>query len=374
MADDHSSHSAVGEALRWTAATPSRAWRAFAQAPPGHRRLYFGRPSSAGSALLHRVVIVLGLFVAVIVAFAADRDGLRDAFDDHVSFTDVVYFAFITITTVGYGDIVPVTTGARLIDAFFVTPIRLFVWAIFLGTAYQFVAQRLIEDFRMRMRQAGLKDHIVICGYGLGGRSAAAELVRRGEAPAGIVVIDLAEDALLDAAEAGMVGLRGDATRESILKDANIGVARTAIISLGRDDTTVLCTLTMRSVAPQLRIVAMVKDVDNETLVQRGGASSTICPSAVSGVLMANSVSSSRVAHYVYDMLTIDGSVMMQERPAREADIGRTPLELADGVALRVHRGDAVLGFWEPDARIRAGDRLIIVVPRAGTVRSRYVP
>lgn len=332
----------------------------------GGRRLYYGKPSSARQSLLRRLALVAILFGAVILVFAIDRDGLRDSLDDNVSFADVIYFAFVTITTVGYGDIVPVTTTARLIDALFVTPVRLFVWAIFLGTAYQFVAQRIIEDFRMRLRQSRLSDHIVICGYGLSGRSAAGELIRRGENPAHIVIIDQDENALLEAADAGMVGLRGDATREALLGDANIRDARTAIVCLGRDDTAVLCTLTMRSLAPELRIVAMVKEAENERLLQRGGASATICPSTVSGILMANSISSSRVASYVYDMLTVDGRVMLKERSAQTEDIGRRATELRDGIALRIHRGDAVIGFWETEAKIQEGDRLLVVAPRLG--------
>lgn len=304
------------------------------------------------------------LFAAVVVVFIIDRDGLRDSLDGVVSVADVIYFTFITITTVGYGDIVPVTVSARLIDAFFVTPVRLFVWAIFLGTAYQFVAQRIVEEFRMRIRQARMSDHIVVCGYGLSGRSAAGELIRRGTDPAQIVVIDENEGALLDAAEAGMVGLRGDATRESLLGDANIRLARAAIVCLGRDDTSVLCTLTMRSVAPDLRIIAMVKEAENERLLQRGGASATICPSTVSGILMANSVSSSRVASYVFDMLTIDGRVMLAERVAKPSDIGRRAVDLEDGLALRIHRGDAIIGFWEAEALVQEGDRLLVVAPR----------
>lgn len=352
--------------IRRTVNAPARAWREFDRPSQTGQRLYFGRPVSPRKSLLRRLALVVALVGSVILVFILDRDGLRDSVDGHVSIADVIYFAFITITTVGYGDIVPVTTTARLVDSFFVTPIRLFVWAIFLGTAYQFVARRLIEDFRMRLQHANLNGHIVICGYGLSGRSAATELVRRGQDPARIVVVDLSEQVLLDAADAGLVGLRGDATREAVLNDARVGAARTAVICLGRDDTTVLCTLTLRSLAPSLRIVAMVKEEENERLVQQGGASATICPSTVSGTLMANSIESSRVAGYVHDMLTVDGRVMLEERVATEQDVGRRPAEIADGIALRIHRGDDVIGFWEAGARIAAGDRLIVLAPRAG--------
>lgn len=351
--------------IKRTVGAPARAWREFDRPSLTQRRLYFGRPVSPRKSLLRRLALVVALVATVIVVFALDRDGLRDSVDGHVSFSDVVYFAFITITTVGYGDIVPVTTGARLIDTFFVTPIRLFVWVIFLGTAYQFVARRLIEDFRMRMQQNSLNGHIVICGYGLSGRSAASELVRRGQDASRIVVIDLQESALLEAADQGLVGLRGDATREAILQDARIDSARTAIVCLGRDDTTVLCTLTLRSLAPGLRIVAIVRESENERLLEQGGATATICPSTLSGKLMANSIESSRVATYVDDMLTVDGRVMLRERLATERDVGLRPADLPDGIALRIHRGETVVGFWEPGTRIQAGDRLIVLTPRA---------
>jgi voltage-gated potassium channel len=83
-----------------------------------------------------------------------------------VSVTDVLYFTMITVTTVGYCGIVPVSDAARLIDAFFVTPVRIFVWFIFLGTAYQFIIQRLIEEWHMTRLQRNLQDRVVLCGYG----------------------------------------------------------------------------------------------------------------------------------------------------------------------------------------------------------------
>ena len=106
--------------------------------------------------LLLRAGFVLLLVASVFLVFLLDRDGLRDQIDGHVSVSDVVYFTMVTITTVGYGDIVPVSDQARLIDAFFVTPVRIFVWLIFLGTAYQLIIQRLIEEWRMLRLQREL--------------------------------------------------------------------------------------------------------------------------------------------------------------------------------------------------------------------------
>ena len=133
---------------------------------------------------------MLSLVASVFLVFLIDRDGLRDQIDGNVSMSDVFYFTMVTITTVGYGDIVPVSDQARLIDAFFVTPVRIFVWLTFLGTAYQLIIQRLIEEWRMLRLQRELKDHVILCGYGHSGSIAAAELLLRGWEPEQIVVID----------------------------------------------------------------------------------------------------------------------------------------------------------------------------------------
>jgi voltage-gated potassium channel len=132
---------------------------------PG-RRVFVGGERSVRRTLIARFAVVVALFLIVIAVFWFDRDGLRDHADGSISFTDVVYFTMVSVTTVGYGDIVPVTRQARLVDAMLVTPIRLFIWLIFIGTAYQLVLQRLIEEFRMRRLQARLEDHVVLVGYG----------------------------------------------------------------------------------------------------------------------------------------------------------------------------------------------------------------
>ena len=140
--------------------------------------------------LLLRAGMVLLLVASVFLVFLVDREGLRDQIDGHVSVLDVFYFTMVTITTVGYGDIVPVSDPARFIDAFFVTPVRIFVWLIFLGTAYQLVLQRFIEEWRMMRLQRELMDHVIICGYGHSGSIAASELVTRGWDHEEIVIID----------------------------------------------------------------------------------------------------------------------------------------------------------------------------------------
>src|SRR5690242_20022379 len=81
-----------------------------------------------------RAAVAAGLVFLAFALLWFDRGGLRDNIDGHMSVVDVIYFTMITVSTVGYGDIIPVTERARLIDAFLITPIRIFLWLIFLGT------------------------------------------------------------------------------------------------------------------------------------------------------------------------------------------------------------------------------------------------
>src|SRR6476469_4521697 len=107
------------------------------------------RAARSWNGLAVRVALACLLIAVAFSLLWFDRGGLRDNIDGHLSFADVLYFTMITVTTVGYGDIVPVSERARLVDAFFLTPIRLFIWLIFLGTAVDLVFKRSWERWRM---------------------------------------------------------------------------------------------------------------------------------------------------------------------------------------------------------------------------------
>jgi voltage-gated potassium channel len=328
---------------------------------PG-RRLFIGGERSVRRTLVLRSCVVVFLFVLVIVVFWLDRDGLRDNADDAVSFIDVVYFTMVSVTTVGYGDIVPVTDQARLVDALVVTPIRLFIWLIFIGTAYQLVLQRLIEDFRMRRLQARLQDHVVLVGYGHSGRCAAAELVARGFDKQHVLIVDLDQSRIQDAAEHGYIGILGDASREETLRQTMLEQARVLLVCTDRDDTNVLITLTARNLAPKVRIVARVEEAENDKLLRQSGANSTVLPSRVGGILMADSVESSHLAAYVMDLISAGGQVTLVEREPHPDEIGKRPIE-SQSLIVRVVRGQEPHSIWDSEVRIQSGDKLIVMRP-----------
>lgn len=311
-----------------------------------------------------RLGIAFLLIGIVVLVHWIDRAGLKDSHDGQMSFLDVVYFTMISVTTTGFGDIAPVSDRSRLIEAVIVTPIRILVLFIFVGTAYNFVLKRTWEKWRMARIQAKLTHHIVVLGFGISGSEAVRELIARGTDPATIVVIDGAR-ARINAAEAmGCNVLEGDASSDQTLLDVRIAAARTVLVSAGRDDTSILIVLTVRHLAPDVPISVVIRTQDNELLARQAGANNVINPVSFTGLLLAGSAQGEHVADYMADLAAVGGKVQLSERAVRPEEIGKSLDELSTGGrGLRVYRGGKPYGFWEAEARkLQPADMIVEVV------------
>lgn len=314
-----------------------------------------------------RVGLVFALIAVVLLLHWVGRDGLKDNLDNHISFVDVLYFTTVTVTTVGYGDIVPVTPEARLFESLFVTPIRLFVWLIFLGTAYSLFLRNILYRWRMARIQADLHNHIIVTGFGTSGQEAVHELLARGTDPREIVVIDGSEAALELAEAQGCNILCGDSTRDRTLKDVAIHRARSMIVSAGRDDTSILITLTARHLAPRLPISIVVRNEDNELPARQAGATTVINPVSFAGLLLAGSTSGKHIADYMADLAASGGRVKLNERFVSPQEIGGPLSAITTGLGVRIYRDDLLIGFWEPGAQqLQTGDLIIEIVESDG--------
>ena len=134
------------------------------------------RTASPGVELLRRGLLAL-LFLAIVVALVwFDRDSYTDNYDGRVSLIDAIYYATVTISTTGYGDITPVAQHARIINAIVVTPLRIGFLVLLVGTTLEVLAyegRRIILDGRWRKR---MRNHVVVVGFGTKGRSAVETL------------------------------------------------------------------------------------------------------------------------------------------------------------------------------------------------------
>ncbi|GAA4647555.1 potassium channel family protein [Pontixanthobacter gangjinensis] len=312
-----------------------------------------------------RLGLAIFLLAIVVVIHWWDREGLVDNLDGEVSFTDVVYFTMISVTTTGFGDIAPISDRARMVEAIIVTPIRFAVFFIFVGTAYNFIIKRSWEKFRMARIQEKLSDHIVVLGYGVSGSESVSELIERGTDPSDIVVIDPSEERLIEAEKLGCNIMAGDSTRNEILNAVRITKARNVLVSAGRDDTSILIVLTVRQLAPKVPISVVVRADDNESLARQAGADNVINPVRFTGLLLAGSAKGAHIADYLADLASVTGRVQLVEREVTEEECGCAITDLGTGGrGLRVYRDGKVLGFWEDECQnLLKGDIIVEIVP-----------
>ena len=311
-----------------------------------------------------RLGVAFLLIAFVVLVHWIDRAGLKDSHDGQISFLDVVYFTMISVTTTGFGDIAPVSDRSRLIEAVIVTPIRIMVLFIFVGTAYNFVLKRTWEKWRMARIQAKLTNHIVVLGYGISGSEAVRELIARGTDPACIVVIDQSGSRIAEAEAAGCNVLQGDASNDDTLIDVQIAKAQSVLVSAGRDDASILMVLTVRHLAPKVPISVVIRAQDNELLARQAGANNVINPVSFTGLLLAGSAQGAHVADYMADLASVGGRVQLRERPVSSEEIGRSIDQLASGGrGLRIYRGGKPYGFWEEQTkRLEPGDLIVEVI------------
>ncbi len=318
---------------------------------------------SIGTSLALRVLLVLTLFAIAVAGHWLERDGLKDNLDNHVSFLDVLYFTAVTITTVGYGDIVPVSNAARMFDTFIVTPLRLFVWLIFLGTAYSFFLERGWQQVRTRMTQRKLSGHVVVCGYGTSGAAAVNELIAQGLSCESIVVIDRDPARIELASTAGVLGIVGDATHDAVLETACIARAARIIIAPSKDDAAALVVLSARRLAPHARISVGVRAEENQDLLRQAGADAIINPVLLGGQLLARAATNGHAVDYITDLAAARGRVALCERPVRADEVGQPLSALTTGLGVRIIRAGQPIGWFEAGSkRLEAGDVVVEIL------------
>jgi len=319
------------------------------------------RPSPPTVAILRRFLLAFGLVVVNWLLVVLERGQYTDSHDGQVSVTDALYYTTVTLTTTGYGDITPVTTSARLVNALLVTPMRLLFVVLLVGTTISALTERSREEMRQARWRARVKDHVVICGYGTKGRNAARALLLKGHPKDRIVVIDPDPAAAADATAAGLVAVVGSATRPEVLTSALAERAAVVIVALDRDDATILATLNARRVSPAVTVVASVREAANGELLRQSGATSVIVSSETAGRLLGLAADSPETVDVVEDMLSFGEGLDLVSRDVSAGEAGRRPDELGMPV-LAVVRGGRVLRYSDPAiGQLAAGDRILYV-------------
>ena len=320
------------------------------------------RSSSPATELLRRGLLALLLLAIVVLLVFLDRNSYRDTYDGTVSLIDAIYYATVTITTTGYGDITPVAPHARVLSAIVVTPLRVAFLVLLVGTTLEVLAhhgRRMFKDARWRKR---MRNHIVVVGFGTKGRSAVETLKNNGTNPNQVVVIDSRPSAITDANLRGYAAIEGDATRRDILRRAEIMKAREVLITVDRDDSAILVMLTVRQLNPSANVVVAVREDDNASLLRQSGANAVVTSSEAVGRLLGLSAVSPNLGAIIDDLLSSNEGLEVGERQVSKDEIGRSPSEVNGERVIAVVRNKTLRRFYDPTvARLEAGDQVVVV-------------
>jgi len=207
------------------------------------------------------------------------------------SWFDSLYMVAISVTTVGYGEVHPMTPAGRSFAILVIfggvgvgSYVLLTVTRNFFEGVVEGSIQRAVVRRRVKSRLPRLQDHTIVAGYGRLGREICNELRLAGRE---IVVVDNDPVALRDAEDEGHLFVQGDASNEEILEEAGIGRARSLAIATPTDALNTYIVLAARDVRPDIHILARASDEIAAKRMKKAGASEAVSPYHVGGLRMA---------------------------------------------------------------------------------------
>ena len=313
-----------------------------------------------GRRVARRLLYAFLVLAAAVLVVYMERDGYRDidSGPTTLSLLDCIYYATVSLSTTGYGDITPVTDHARLMNVLLITPLRVLFLIVLIGTTVESLTAASRQAFKIQRWRNTVRNHTVVVGYGTKGRTAVAAMIGDGVAPADIVVVDTDQASLDRANAAGLVTIRGDANKSDVLRLASAQHAKSIVVATNSDPTAVLVTLTARELAPNAIIIASVREAENRHLLQQSGADSVVVSSETAGRLLGLATSKPTVVEMIEDLLTPDAGLVIAEREVEFKEVGGSPR----------HIPDTVLGVVRDGKLLRVDDPVVDALERSDRV------
>lgn len=244
--------------------------------------------------LLTTVVRLRIAFVLVCFSLTIGTVGFK--WIEHSTWFDAFYMSIITLSTIGYTEIVPLSFTGRVFNSgLIIANLGLFAYSI--STITSIFAdggfKAYFMEFKINEKISHLRGHTIVCGYGRHGVMVCEELMKQ-HIP--FVVIESHEEKLEQfKALPGMLYIEGDATHDEILLEAGIKEASALIVTLPADANNLFIVLSARQINPTIRIISRANNEADEVKIKRAGADHVVIPERIGGYYMATLVNHSEI-------------------------------------------------------------------------------
>ena len=318
-------------------------------------------------ALVRALLNLRILFVALLALMLVGIAGFH--YLEHWTWFEGFYMVLTTITTIGYGELHPLSPAGRVFNAFIIITGVALVLLLTGGAAQallEFELQTVFGRRRMEREISRLSGHYIICGAGRVGRSVARELARK---PIPFVMIDTDEHKLKRYSENGWLMLQGDATQESVLRQVHVEQAKGLVAATTADAVNIYVILTARELNPNLKIIARASEESAEKHLITAGANAVVSPYNFAGYRIAQSFLRPHVVDFFDTAMDREGKLEIEEiLVQRGSAISDKTLEASrlrqeSGVIVLAIKGEGSDMHFNPAPNdvIRSGDHLIVM-------------
>lgn len=286
------------------------------------------------------------------------------------SLLDSFYMTLITVTTIGYGEVHPLSTSGRILTIVLIVN-GVGIMGYFLGTFTQYLVEGEIQKtFGLRKMQKDIKnltDHYIVCGYGKVGRQVVHELSLHKNI--NIVVVESKLEMAEAAREDGYYTIHDDATADDALTQARVQNAKALVGAVGSDADNVFITLTAKDFNPNIFVVVRAESPLSQKKLRRSGANRIISPDMIGGKKMALAAIRPNIVEFM-DIITPDEKTNFTIEEiivSHDSTLaGHTLLESkvrqqAGVIIIGIKKGDVFIFNPIASDRIEGGDILIVV-------------
>jgi voltage-gated potassium channel len=312
------------------------------------------------------ILLLAGVLLIILIGVV----GIR--YLEGYSFTNALWFIIVSLTTTGYGDYYPITTGGKIfMMALLLVGISYVLYVV--STSIAMVVEGRLSDLMgrrsMEKKIARMEGHILICGVGRVGIEVIHHL-RNDQVP--FVAIEINPGIIEEMKDQEVLILEGDATRDDMLLKAGIRKARGIVAALPSDADNVFVTLTAKELNPSIFVVARANRRDSEARLLRAGADKVIAPEAIGGHRMAVSILRPATIDFVdtimqrkgYDIqleeIKVSGRSTLKNLSMRQAAIN----DQTGAMVVAIMRDGEIISVPGGRDLIRAGDTLISIGSR----------